>query len=184
MISDTGYWTEQNEALSSKCDTGLCNELIKYINENNYKMTYDFGCGSGEYVKRFIAADIFTLGFDGNPQTETFGCIVQDLTEDDKEPAPVDFILCLEVGEHIPAKHENTFVNNLLKNLNNGGILVISWAVRGQGGYGHVNEKENIEVITDFENRGLCFSNGLTKRFKDSISDISYFKNTLMVFTK
>ena len=40
-----------------------------------------------------------------------------------------------------PKKFEDIFINNLHKNNKNG--IVLSWAVKGQGGDGHFNEQNN-----------------------------------------
>ena len=46
--------------------------------------------------------------------------------------------MSLEVGEHLPKEFEDIFINNLDNNNNYG--IVLSWAIKGQGGYGHYNE--------------------------------------------
>ena len=52
-----------------------------------------------------------------------------------------DWILSLEVGEHIPKEFESAFIQNLTRNAKKG--IIISWAIKGQGGYGHFNEQNN-----------------------------------------
>ena len=45
---------------------------------------------------------------------------------------PADWVLCLEVAEHIPLEHEDTLINNLHQHNRIG--IVVSWAQKGQGG--------------------------------------------------
>ena len=45
------------------------------------------------------------------------------------------------MGEHIPKIYEKIFIDNLDNNNTKG--IIISWAVKGQGGVGHVNEQNN-----------------------------------------
>ena len=42
-----------------------------------------------------------------------------------------DWILCLEVGEHIPKKYESVLIDNIASHARVG--AVISWAIPGQG---------------------------------------------------
>jgi len=181
MISKTGYWELDSDRITVEpLDQGLCTALISYIKGRQITFTYDFGCAAGKYVNKFWESGIIAAGYDGNPITANFKhCFIQDLTEE-FYVAPVDFILCLEVGEHIPAEYSGSFINNLVTNLNAGGVLVLSWAVPGQGGYGHVNELTNEEVIKIIP---LEFDRVMTDQLR-ATATISYFKNTLMVFHK
>jgi len=52
-----------------------------------------------------------------------------------------DFAICFEVAEHIPKQFETTYLNNLIKHCKKG--IVISWAIVGQKGIGHVNCQNN-----------------------------------------
>ena len=45
--------------------------------------------------------------------------------------------MSIEVGEHIPAELESKFLNNLVNSARR--MVVLTWAVPGQGGEGHVN---------------------------------------------
>lgn len=49
--------------------------------------------------------------------------------------------MSLEVGEHLPPQFEDIFIQNLHNNNKHG--IVLSWAVKGQGGHGHFNEQNN-----------------------------------------
>ncbi len=180
MIAQTGYWNVDADRVSGEpLDEGLMGEMVKFSKENCILYTYDFGCGSGKYVKAFVDNIIHSVGFDGNPITNQFpNCLTLDLTKE-RNIKPVDLVLSLEVGEHIPKEYEDVFINNLVKTTNK--YLILSWAIPGQGGYGHVNEKTNEDVIKLIP---MKYNTDLTKRFRDSVSSVPWFKNTLMVFEK
>jgi len=56
-----------------------------------------------------------------------------------------DWIISLEVAEHIPEKYEAVYLDNILRHATKG--IILSWAVPGQGGLSHINNKP-IEYVT------------------------------------
>jgi len=48
-----------------------------------------------------------------------------------------DWIVSIEVAEHIPAKFEHIYLDNIARHAREG--VLISWAVPGQVGWQHVN---------------------------------------------
>ena len=98
----------------------------------------------GSYVQHFKKNKLNVSGYDGNPNTPKLTnniCDVLDLSKPIKFNTPFSWVMSLEVGEHLPKKFEDIFINNLHQNNKNG--IVLSWAVKGQGGYGHFNEQNN-----------------------------------------
>ena len=92
-------------------------------------------------------------------------------------------VISLEVGEHIPKQYQDIYLDNLDRHCEE--LLIISWAVRGQGGYGHFNELNNDEIIPEILKRGFVLLEEETKSIRDSVqSCCHYFKNTLMVFKR
>jgi tryptophanyl-tRNA synthetase len=70
-------------------------------------------------------------------------------------------------------------VNNLK------GYLILSVAVEGQEGLGHVNCRSNEYVINKLQEKGLTYLPELTEQIrKEPEPYVSYFKNTLMIFQK
>ena len=63
----------------------------------------------------------------------------------------------------------------------------MSWALPGQGGYGHINEKTTDSVIKLIEKNGFKLNIKKTKEIRDCI-EISfkflYFKYNLLIFDK
>jgi len=131
----------------------LINYIFPFIIEE--KILIDIGCGQGHYLKYILelTSDIELIGIE--PKVSNMPSIVNyDLT--------IEFdlkkkgnILCLEVLEHIPLIFEDTAISNIVKHCSN--YLFISWAHRGQCGYGHVNERDMLEVIKLFETRGFTY---------------------------
>ena len=174
-ISNTGFWIG-DATIQHKHDTQLADALAKLFKNST---VYDLGCGEGKYVKHFNAqSGISAYGIDGNPNTKYANCFIHDLTN------PIglnkmNWVLSLEVGEHIPKELMNQYIDNL-KNLSEDGI-VLSWAVPGQGGDGHVNELSNEDVIALFPEYDYDIETSLYLRSK---ATLWWFKNTIMVFKK
>lgn len=174
-ISNTGFWIG-DATIQHKHDPQLADALAKLFKNST---VYDLGCGEGKYVKHFNSKkDIVAYGIDGNPNTKYANCFVHDLTN------PIglnkmNWVLSLEVGEHIPKELMNQYIENL-KNLSEDGI-VLSWAVLGQGGDGHVNELPNEDVIALFPEYDYDIETSLYLRSK---ATLWWFKNTIMVFKR
>jgi len=180
---ETGIW-DLKTALSRgghKCD-GLLAAGIDFL--FSPQVTVDLGCGDGQYCKIF---DCYgwpcVVGYEGTSDIDKIAVYKRifdmDLSEDLQNQIKFDFVLCLEVGEHIPKERESVFIDNVCSFVDKD--LVISWAVPGQGGRGHFNEQTNEYVIGQFESRGLVHHKETESRLREYAS-FSYFKNTLMVF--
>jgi cyclopropane fatty-acyl-phospholipid synthase-like methyltransferase len=183
-INQNGFW----EGLEADCqhihDESLASCLVEFFKNKNASSLVDFGCGMGNYVKTFKQNNINACGFDGNPNTPELTnhlCNVLDLSTPIKFDEPFDWVMSLEVGEHLPQKFEDIFINNLHNNNKRG--IVLSWAIEGQGGHGHVNEKSNeyikskicsLGYINDVESENIMRNN----------ANLWWFKNTMMVFIK
>lgn len=171
-----GCWQTGN-ATGHVTDCPLVDALVEFVGGHT---VIDFGCGLGVTVDA-IGAN--ARGYDGNPHTPTLAgerCQILDLAV----PAcvePADWVLCLEVAEHIPAEYEDVLIANL-HNHNRLGI-VISWAVPGQGGFGHVNCRDNAYVRGIFHELGYASDYGAQHQLRDAAS-MGWFKNTLMVFRR
>ncbi len=141
----------------------------------------DLGAGSGAYVAALNAAGIVCRGFDGNPKTADIpDCEVADLSLP-LDLGKFDWVLSLEVGEHIPAEYESTFLHNLDRHNNEG--IALSWAVPGRPGRGHVNCRDNGYIKARLADLG--YSNDLAAESTlRNQSELWWFRNTLMVFRR
>jgi drug/metabolite transporter (DMT)-like permease len=163
-------------------DRQLCLELTHLFAGST---VYDLGAGMGQYTQclREVAA-IDSLAYDGaeNIEHATNGTVrFMDLSE--PQPWEVlgvrDWVLSLEVAEHIPAAFESTYLFNI-DHANRKGI-VISWAIRNQTGYHHVNCRNNSEVISLFASMGYRYDRQQSSKLR-SLVNLWWFRQTIMVF--
>lgn len=186
-INNRGYWENMSTRDIQRehaFDPFLANALKEFFALENIKTIVDFGCGLGKYTK-LLNNDVTKCdGFDGNPNTRklTYNmCNVLDLSEPVVMEKPYDWVLSLEVGEHLPPQYEGIFIDNICNNTKYG--IVLSWAVKGQGGKGHFNEQNNDYVIDKVESKGFKYDGLVSKSIREQ-SSLSWFKNTVMVFRK
>jgi len=182
-INERGFW-ESTDSSGHIHDHSLCKALLKYFNQNEMKTVIDLGCGMGDYAKTFINEGILCEAYDGNPNTESLtnglGKVLDFSTDFDLEKT-FDCVMSLEVGEHIPREFEQTFFNNVTRHAKN--HIILSWAIVGQGGDGHVNCQNNDYVINQMKNRGFEID-FQSSNFLRSSAIAPWFKNTIMVFKR
>lgn len=183
-IHPRGFWVSQEASEQHAFDPRVCSELVQFFQSQGGSVV-DFGCGPGRYVQLISAAGVSCDGYDGNPMTEqlTGGkCKVLDLSSPVDLGTAYDWVLSLEVGEHIPCEYEDTFLENINRHNRKG--VVLSWAIPGQGGYGHVNERNNDYIRERFAAMGYCSDTLLEQRLRNSISNCWWFRDTIMVFRR
>lgn len=194
-INERGFWENPtNEGHGH--DEGLAKALVQFFDDNNYYAynlvsdVLDVGCGDGFYTNYITQHSRSTvcMGIDGNPHTRELGgtlCSVQDVTKP-LHLTRVDWVLSLEVGEHIPQEYEEIFLNNLHRHNRDG--IVLSWAVRGQGGDGHVNCKDNEEIIPTVCSMGYDYDIPASMHLREQCAEYPntgwWFRRTIMVFRK
>lgn len=183
MINENGVW-DLNEAKKGHAHSKqLADAIIKLLPKN--KCVFDLGCGTGFYAAQFAAKGYQVIAVEGTPNIDEiadYSPIIQhDLTTPLPEHEPGN-VICLEVGEHIPKEHEQGFINNITKLC--GGILILSWAIPGQGGRGHVNEQPNDYIINEIEKRGFVYREAKSDYLRANAGKLPWFKNTLMFFER
>jgi cyclopropane fatty-acyl-phospholipid synthase-like methyltransferase len=183
-INHHGYWDGEFVVEHHAHDTPLCEALTQFFKTENAMDIVDLGCGLGNYVAHFLENRLMAVGYDGNPKTPelTSGrCKVIDLAEPFQFDNPYDWVLSIEVGEHLPEEYEDVYINNLHNNNKRG--IVMSWALEGQGGLGHYNEKSNAYIKNKLLQLG--YKNDLeAENYLRNSASLWWFKNTLMVFRK
>jgi len=122
----------------------------------------DLGSGLGYSAQYFYNQGLKVLAVDGMEENclgAVYPTVKIDLTKS-KVLASVDLVHCQEVVEHI----EEKYVHNLLSSLACGKFIVMTNALKGQGGHHHVNEqpteywinhlrKYNYEVLAEDTSR-------------------------------
>ena len=154
------------------------------------KACADLGCGLGGYCKIFDAYGWNILhGFEGTEGIHKIAVWEAIFNIDLSVPviqkmfdSKYDFVLCLEVGEHIPRKREQVFIDNICYFANKD--IVLSWAVPGQySASGHVNCRSNDYVISELAKRGFIIDNDMTEKLREA-SYFKWFKDTIMHFKR
>jgi len=191
-ISHTGYWHGVIDANGLDefgnhqhyFDESLAQELSTFLTTEETQRLVDFGCGRGDYVKFLQGEGFLCDGYDGNPYTPSISnglCKVLDLSQDFTLPKTYEWIISLEVAEHLPPQYEEAFVENLCNHSEKG--IIISWAIEGQAGHGHFNCKNNDYVKEQFSQRGYT-NDEEAENILRRASTLSWFENTIMVFRK
>lgn len=182
QIGTTGIWNTKNMN-EHVFDKGLANAVVNLMTSKKCSNMYDFGCGHGKYVKFLSTRGIDIKGFDGNPFTKEIAgdeFEILDLSSPFTLP-PVDWVLCLEVGEHIPKEFESTLIDNIVNHASVG--IILSWGIPDQGGFGHVNCVTNEYVIDIFNSKGFTVMTETQNLLRWSANS-DWFKNTIMVFER
>jgi cyclopropane fatty-acyl-phospholipid synthase-like methyltransferase len=183
-INEVGFW-ETTDQTGHVHDLSIAASLCKYLDDKQAKTVVDFGCGLGDYAKAFKADGYKVEAYDGNPNTQTLtngiGKVL-DLSKPFYLGKKFDVVLSLEVGEHIPKEFEEQFIDNITKHAKK--HLIISWAVVGQGGDGHVNCANNDYIIWQIVDRGFKHNGKDSQTIRDSATNASWFSYTIMVFDK
>ena len=108
------------------------------------------------------------IGYDGAGNVEEVsGGLVRfaDLTMPLALPR-AEWVMALEVAEHVPHEYEATVLQNL--HAHNCRGIIISWAILGQPGQGHVNNHGNDYVIKTFEALGYKHHSFASHRLRDN----------------
>tara|TARA_A100001391_G_C5076724_1_gene279342 strand:- start:2052 stop:2948 length:897 start_codon:yes stop_codon:yes gene_type:complete len=181
-----GYISKSSDveggATPHKIDYGLLDSLPQIFEEKS--SVVDFGCGNADYVKHLIENGFECEAYDGNPDTpemtDGIGKVL-DLSEEFDLGKTFDYVMSLEVAEHIPKEFEETYVNNLIRHT--GEYLITSWATVGQGGDGHVNEQDEDYVLNMYKEKGMVYNKEVSEALRN-VATLGWFKNTIYVFEK
>ncbi len=178
---ETGIWSLDTAIKHHKFDSSLAEFISKNYHSN---LTADVGCGDGSYCDYLKIAGWKNLhGYEGTDDIHEIGVhddiMIVDLTKVRWVDIPYEMVLCIEVGEHIPQKYEQVFLDNLCRYVCD--TLILSWAYEGQKGSGHVNERPTSYIINEITRRGFIWNEAGSYRLREAAS-LSYLKHTLMEF--
>ena len=188
LVKNTGAWdyntTPHDE--SHHLDIPLANWIVNFLKERKINNLFDFGCSSGYYLKHISdnINDMKLIGVEPNISERNDNLFDNILSYDLALPFNLGqkgSVLCLEVLEHIPPQFESGAIDNIENHCDE--YLLMSWAVTGQGGYGHFNEKSFVDVIALFESRGFQLMQEETKEAR-SVATLGWLINNFSVFRK
>lgn len=162
----------------------LMEAILELWPEKDHKYI-DIGCGHNFYIQcLYLHGYANTMGFDRfcvESEVCTWVEDMQELAAQVKYSIPHKArVLCLEVGEHIAPEESAQFLDIIASC----GDVLMSWAVPGQEGHGHVNCQPNEVIIAEMEARGKVFDPEITQRLRDAVvgCHCTWFVNTLMYF--
>jgi tetratricopeptide (TPR) repeat protein len=148
----------------------------------------DFGCGLGYYAA-FLRDHGYTVsaieGTEGINEISLFkGIRTFDLSQPLSFTLSPSSVLCLEVGEHLLPSQEGIFLDNITKFCKR--KMVLSWAVPGQTGHGHHNERPNDYIISQLAKRGFEFDKEQSSYLRENYvrREAWWLYRTLMVFNR
>jgi hypothetical protein len=193
MIKETGYWTSDDTEAIHVHEPNLANWILNYLQDDKDKQLIDFGCGFGDYLKNLHNNGFTKLhGFEGEVRKGSPKFVKSwDLSNPIKNYKGYNSLkksayntICLEVGEHIPKQYESIFLDNITSLTTN--KIILSWAIIGQLGDGHVNCMNNDEVISKMNDLGFDYLENDSMSARNSVSPriASWFLNTIMIFKK
>ena len=185
-VSEHGGWCahdSQEGVGRHHWDKGLNDALSSFFKD---KTVGSFGDGPGRYSKEInkMGEVKSYTAYDGAPFCENVtGGVVTflDLTVPHYGLPAYDWVISLEVGEHIPAKYEDIYLDNLVRHAREG--VVLSWAKIGQGGYYHVNNKKLEDIIAQMAWRGFSFDENGGKPLREA-SGARWLRNNIHVYMR
>ena len=178
-------WTLEMAKKKHRRSPALAEQLAAFLPRD--QSVLDLGCGDGFYLGELAAKGYRCRGVEGTPNIGEIaafdGIEVADLTCPLEIDWPQSSVLCLEVAEHLPAEAEATLLDSIDRYCS--GLLVLSWAVPGQRGTGHINCRPNSYVYRQCRTRGFELLPEPMFACREAVEDhVKYFRNTLLVFRR
>lgn len=189
-MKQTGIWSAEQARQYHVHSPGLAQWLCQ--NLDPHQQVYDFGCGMGYYLQKLAQHNFKKVcGFEGTPGIESMALsphvMQMDITTMHimrKRHIVRGQVICLEVMEHIHRSHEE----NVLKTLQNfcEHTLILSWAIPGQNGLGHINCKPAAYVHAKINALGFKIDAQATAQARQAASaqPTQFFNDTLYVLRK
>lgn len=143
----------------------------------------EMGAGKGCYALFFAHCGIEVVAaMDGATNVaELTGDIVAHHDLGKPVKAIADWVMSLEVAEHIPKISEAAFVSNLVSNARCG--IILSWANKAQGGNGHVNCQDWSYVGPLMASRGFEEDQMATLKLR-KLSHLPWFSQNIHVLRR
>jgi hypothetical protein len=183
-VSDNGGWCSSISGRNSSrhgTDDNFAKALSDFLAN---KRVASFGDGPGLYKEKIEAMGkvISYDAFDGAPFAElTTDNRVKflDLTLPIYHLQKYDWVVSVEVAEHIPKEFEHIYIDNLVRHAKEG--IILSWSKVGQGGHSHVNEQNFDYVKSIMEKK--CFKHDEENSSKlKSLASFPHIKNNVNVY--
>ena len=164
----------------SDADTGLVRAIYRWLlapraSGGTPRTVLDLGAGVGQFGHTLLSLHPHASyrGYDGSGNIDvlTDGFVrYADLSQPLEVPR-ADWVISLEVAEHLPNQREAFYVRNLHAHACLG--LLISWGMLGQGGLSHINNHPPEYVVELFERLGYAYDARLGAQLLNA-SDMHY----------
>ncbi len=146
----------------------------------------DVGCGVGAYLALFRSLGVgAVLGIDGLPASATVlgegEYVAADLGRPLHLGRAFDLAVCVEVVEHLEARHGETLLDSVARHA--GRAIVFSAAEPGQPGHGHVNCRPISHWLERWAARGW-FPDLVDSLGMRGLATMSWFRRNLVVLRR
>ena len=146
----------------------------------------ELGAGVGQYGHLFrrFGGEVAYTPFDGALNVEEFtaGRVAwMDLSTPFTLAEQADWIMSIEVGEHLPKEFEATYLSNVARNARCGAVL--TWGVPGQGGHSHVNCRPSEYIKERMRELGFDSDEAMQAEGRAAAS-YAWLKSTFMFFRR
>jgi 2-polyprenyl-3-methyl-5-hydroxy-6-metoxy-1,4-benzoquinol methylase len=189
MFEKTEIWRRDvfNQwALDKGLLRGILQHVVKTDGIRDPLVTLgDFGAGSGHYAKWLNDTGLMQAwAYDGARGVEevTKGAVTWvNLCEHLDTQRRFDWVMSLEVAEHIPPQFSRQFLENIARHSRD--VLAISWSDDDEG-IGHINVRTQEAFIREVnEVTGFVKDDALTKLLHES-SSIDYISRSIVAFRR
>ena len=162
----------------------LVPRLCRYLNINETSSLIDVGCGEGWFARQFaMDSGCEVLGIDGDAHEGYHPATNIPYDQHDLREkllvAPADFVVCLEVAEHLPEYRARSFVAELCGRAKE--AVIFSAAIPGQGGTGHVNEQWPDYWEALFAEAGFAMSGAVRFHIWNDDRIENWYRQNLMI---
>lgn len=177
-----GIWSQFTADKYHQSSPKLALWLSSYLDPEQHVI--DLGCGTGFYLKCLSDVGFNCTGVEGMKLNNFLynNICIHDLTKP-IHLAAKGSVLCLEVLEHVDKKYESVLIDSIVNHCTRD--LVLSWAITGQAGIGHINCVDQEYAIKTIVDRGFRYLPETTKEARQNIDpNCNWFESTLLVFRK
>ena len=136
------------------------------------------------YKHIFSLSLLFIPAYDGGPYYDVVSegrVKYLDLTLPHYGLPLYDWVMSLEVAEHVPRKFESVYIDNIVRHAKEG--IVLSWAVPGQGGHSHINNRPLDYVIAKLKSHSFIHDPEASKLLQSKAS-VSWLRKNINVYKR
>lgn len=183
--TETGAWWLPDNITETRYyfDEKFADAIIQLTRTAGFSTLLDVGAGVGRYVRYYRNSGIRAHGIDGlNGVWNRSGGMVQQL--DLSKPGwcyPHEIVTCMEVLEHMPSRFEKAVLNDI--NCAAQRLLVLSWALPGSLGVGHVNGRTQSYVRERLDGLGWRVDGNATRVLRD-VSVLPWYRVNTFAFVR